>query len=42
MRFLLDSPHLSDDACTLIEQGHDLSIGVVYLLSAGRNASFGS
>jgi hypothetical protein len=41
VRLSLDLPDLSNDACTLIEQGHDLSIGVVYLLSAGRKSSFG-
>jgi hypothetical protein len=37
----LDLPDLSNDACPLIEQGHDLLIGPVYLLSAGRKSSFG-
>jgi hypothetical protein len=41
VRLSLDVSNLSNDACTLIEQGHDLLIGVVYLLSAGRKASFG-
>jgi hypothetical protein len=41
LRFLLDLPDLSNDACTLIEQGHDLLIGLVYPLSAGGKASFG-
>jgi hypothetical protein len=41
VRLLLDFPDLGNDACTLIEQGHDLPIGVVYLLSAGRKLSFG-
>jgi hypothetical protein len=38
---LLDLPDLSNDACTLIEQRHDLLVGFVYLLSAGRKSSFG-
>ena len=37
----LDLPDLSNDACPLIEEGHDLLIGLVYLLSAGRKSSFG-
>jgi hypothetical protein len=37
----LDLSDLSNDACTLIEQGHDLLIGLVYLLSAGPKSSFG-
>jgi hypothetical protein len=41
MRLSLDLPDLSNDACSLIEQNHDLLIGVVYLLSAGRESSFG-
>jgi hypothetical protein len=41
MRLFLDLPDLSNDACTLIEQGHDLLIGVVDLLSAGRKSSVG-
>jgi hypothetical protein len=41
VRLLLDLPDLSNDACTLIEKGHDLLIGVIYLLSAGRKASVG-
>ena len=41
VRLPLDLPDLSNDACTLIEQGHDLLIGFVYLLSAGRKSSFG-
>jgi hypothetical protein len=41
VRLSLDLPDLSNDACTLIEQGHDLLIGIVYLLSAGRKSSFG-
>jgi hypothetical protein len=41
VRLLLDLPDLGNDACTLIEQGHDLPISVVYLLSAGRKSSFG-
>jgi hypothetical protein len=41
VRLSLDLPDLSNDACPLIEQGHDLLIGVVYLLSAGRKSSFG-
>ena len=42
VRLLLDLSDLSDDACTLIEQRHDLLIGLVYLLSAGRKSSFGA
>ena len=42
VRLSLDLPDLSDNACTLLEQGHDLLIGVVYLLSAGRKSSFGA
>ena len=38
---LLDLPDLGNYACTLIKQGHDLLIGVVYLLSAGRKSSLG-
>jgi hypothetical protein len=41
VRLLLDLPDLSNDACTLIEQVHDLLIGVIDLLSAGRKSSFG-
>ena len=41
VRLLLDLPDLGNYACTLIEQGHDLLIGIVYLLSAGCKASFG-
>jgi hypothetical protein len=41
VRLLLDHPHLSNDARTLIEQGHDPLIGLVYLFSAGRKSSFG-
>jgi hypothetical protein len=41
VRLLFNLPDLGNDACTLIEQGHDLLIGVVYLLSAGRKSSFG-
>jgi hypothetical protein len=41
VRLLLDLPDFSNDTCTLIEQGHDLLIGVIYLLSAGRKSSFG-
>jgi ABC-type antimicrobial peptide transport system permease subunit len=41
VRFFLDLPDLGNDACPLLKQGHDLSIGLVYLLSAGRKASFG-
>jgi hypothetical protein len=41
VRLLLDLPDLSNNACTLIEQGDDLLIGLVYLLSAGRKSSFG-
>jgi hypothetical protein len=40
VRLALDLPDLSDYACTLIEQRHDLSIGIVYLLSTGRQSSF--
>jgi hypothetical protein len=40
VRLSLDLPDLSNDACTVIEQVHDLSIGVVYLPSAGRKSSF--
>jgi hypothetical protein len=29
VRLLLDLPNLSDNACTLIEQGHDLLIDLV-------------
>jgi hypothetical protein len=38
---LLDLPDLSNNACPLIEQVHDLLIGLVYLLSARRKSSFG-
>ena len=38
---LLDLPDLGNYACTLIEQGYDLLIGLVYLLSAGSKSSFG-
>jgi hypothetical protein len=38
---LLDLSDLGDDACALIEQGHDLAISVVYLLSARRKSCFG-
>jgi hypothetical protein len=41
VRLLLDLPDLSNDASPLIEQGDDLLIGVVYLLSAGRKSSVG-
>jgi hypothetical protein len=41
MRLLLDLPDLGNDACTLIEQRHDLLIGLIYLLSAGCKSSFG-
>jgi hypothetical protein len=41
MRLSLDLPDLGNNACTLIEQGHDLPIGVVYPLPAGRKPSFG-
>jgi hypothetical protein len=41
VRLSLDLPDLSNDACPLIEQGHDLLIGIVYLLSARRKSSFG-
>ena len=41
VRLLLDLSDFSNDACTLVEQGHDLLIGLVYLLSAGRKSSFG-
>ena len=41
VRLLLDLPYLSNDACPLIEQSHDLLIGLVYLLSAGRKLGFG-
>jgi hypothetical protein len=41
VRLLLDLPDLSNNACTLIEQGHDLLIGLIYLLSTGRKSSFG-
>jgi hypothetical protein len=41
VRLALDLPDLSNNACTLIEQGDDLLIGVVYLLSAERKSSFG-
>jgi hypothetical protein len=37
----LDLPYLSNDARPLIEQGHDLLIDPVYLLSTGRKLSFG-
>ena len=40
VRLLLDRPNLSDNASPLIEQVHDLLIGVIYLLSAGRKSSF--
>jgi hypothetical protein len=42
VRFSLDLPDLSNNTCTLIEQGNDLLIGVVYLLSAGLQSSCGS
>jgi hypothetical protein len=41
MRLSLDLPDLSHDACALIEKGNDLLIGLVYLLSAGRESCFG-
>jgi hypothetical protein len=41
VRLSLDLPDLSNDACTLSDQGDDLLIGVVYLLSAGRKSSVG-
>jgi hypothetical protein len=41
VRLLLDLPDLSNDACTLIEEGDDLLIGVIYLLSAGCKSSVG-
>jgi hypothetical protein len=41
MRLLLDLPDFGNDACTLIEQGHDLLIGIIDLLSAGRKPSLG-
>jgi hypothetical protein len=41
VRFSLDLPDLSNNTCTLIEQGNDLLIGVVYLFSAGLQSSCG-
>ena len=41
VRVLLDLPDLGNNACTLIEQGHNVLIGVVYLLSARRKSCFG-
>jgi hypothetical protein len=41
VRFSLDLPDLRNNACTLIEQGHDLLIGVVDLVSAGIKSSCG-
>jgi hypothetical protein len=41
VRLSLDLPDLSNDAGPLIEQGHDLLIGLVYLLSVGRKSGFG-
>jgi hypothetical protein len=41
VRLFLDLPDFGNDACTLIEQGDNLLIGLVYLLSAGRKSSFG-
>jgi hypothetical protein len=40
VRFSLDLPDLSNNACTLVQQGHDLLIGLVDLLSAGCKSSF--
>jgi hypothetical protein len=40
VRFSLDLPDLSN-SCMPIEQGHDLLIGGVYLLSARRKSSCG-
>jgi hypothetical protein len=37
----LDLADLSNDARPLIQQGHDLLIGPVYLLSVRRKSSFG-
>jgi hypothetical protein len=42
VRLSLDLPDLRNYARTLIEQGHDLLIGVVHLLSAGRKSSVGA
>jgi hypothetical protein len=41
VRLLLDLPDLGNYACTLIEQGDDLLIGIVYLLPARCKSSFG-
>jgi hypothetical protein len=41
VRLSLDLTDLRNNARTLIKQGHDLLIGVVYLLSAGGKSSFG-
>jgi hypothetical protein len=41
VRLSLDLSDLSNDACPLVKQRHDLLIGLVYLLSAGRKSSFG-
>jgi hypothetical protein len=40
-RLSLDLPDLSNDACTLVQQGDDLLIRLVYLLSAGSKPSVG-
>jgi hypothetical protein len=40
LRFPLDLPNLSNNACTLLEKGHDLLIGVVNLFSAGLKPDF--
>jgi hypothetical protein len=41
VRLFFDPPDLRNDSRTLVEQGNDLLIGLVYLLSAGRKSSFG-
>jgi hypothetical protein len=41
VRFFLDLSDLSNNSCTPIEQGHDLLIGGVYLLSARCESSCG-
>jgi hypothetical protein len=41
VRLSLDFADLSNDACPLIEQGHNLLIGLVYLFSIGLESSFG-
>jgi hypothetical protein len=41
VRFFLDLPDFSNNSCTPIEQGHDLLVGGVYLLSARRESSCG-